>query len=88
MEGTENERPRCLVFRRVRCIENCASMRLMNEPKRLRNISTQDRQHVIKVLEIEFIVLRSWEQLRYNWLRQGLSVRSVRKRKRREFLGK
>gem|GEM_PF-6778398 len=41
----------------------------MNEPKRLRNMSTQDRQHVIKVLEIEFIVLRSWEQLRYNWLR-------------------
>ena len=27
----------------------------MNEPKRLRNMSTQDRQHVIKVLEIEFI---------------------------------
>jgi hypothetical protein len=64
MEGTENERPRCLVFLRVRCIENCASMRLMNEPKRLRNMSTQDQQHVIRVLEIEFIVLRYWESKR------------------------
>ncbi len=34
----------CSVFRHVRCIENCASMRLMNELKRLRNMGTQDRQ--------------------------------------------